>query len=128
MNKLLFLLIIAAALLMSSCHREATIKKADKEIEEQQVWLYQHKGKQCASPRFSTLSHAAREVKSLHLEVLRSKEVNIPTCNACDCPTSEVYAVEVLSRELELNMEKLTNAGWQVANQQMVQTLGLQSK
>ena len=83
-----------------------TAYPADKE-----VWILRPLGQQCADPQayeFADLEAAVQALEQNGVEVLNSEVVNLPVCQACDCPTSEHFRAQIRAEDLAA----AEDAGW----------------
>ncbi|MCI0399421.1 MAG: hypothetical protein L0332_29305 [Chloroflexi bacterium] len=64
-------------------------------------WIVRAAGQQCADPTYPTLQSAIDALEQAGVEVLQSEEVSLAVCEACDCPTSQHYRIQIDANDLD---------------------------
>jgi hypothetical protein len=59
------------------------------------VWFVRPAGIQCEEPLYPDLDAAVAALQASGVIVVTAETVTVPVCQACDCPTSEHYRVEI---------------------------------
>ena len=68
-----------------------------------EVWLLRPLGEQCVDPEsyeFADLDAAVGALEEEGVEVLASEVIQLSVCEACDCPTSEHFRVQIRAADL----------------------------
>lgn len=79
------------------------------------IWVIRPLGQQCVDPAtyiYPDLSTAISALTDAGVAVLASEEVAMMVCEACDCPTSEHFRVQIYSADLA----KVEPLGWIAEN------------
>ena len=75
------------------------------------VWIVRPRGEQCAdesSFEYASLRDAVSALEEAGVTVLSSESVEFMVCQACGCPTSEHYRIEILGEDVET----IRSLGW----------------
>jgi hypothetical protein len=65
-------------------------------------------GQQCEEPTFPELADATAALEDAGITVMAAEEIALNVCDACSCPTSEHYRVQISPDDLL----KATELGW----------------
>jgi hypothetical protein len=79
------------------------------------IWVIRPLGQQCVDPAtyiYPDLSTAISALTDAGVAVLASEEIAMMVCEACDCPTSEHFRVQIYSADLA----KVEPLGWIAEN------------
>lgn len=79
---------------------------------ESDVWVIRPLGRQCADPdsyEYADLEAAVNALQEAGVDVMASETTELAVCQACDCPTSEHFRVQISARHLSL----AESQGWQ---------------
>ena len=75
------------------------------------VWVVRPRGEQCADEstfEYTSLREAVSALEDAGVNVLSSETVNLMVCEACGCPTSEHYRVEISGEDVP----SVRSLGW----------------
>lgn len=75
------------------------------------VWVIRPVGEQCADEStfaYGSLQEAVSALEEAGANVLSSESVDLMVCQACDCPTSEHYRVQILGEDVQT----VRSLGW----------------
>jgi hypothetical protein len=75
------------------------------------VWMMRPLGQQCVDPEnyeYPELSAAVTALEEAGVEVMASETIEMAVCEACDCPTSEHFRVQISAQD----MEQVESMGW----------------
>lgn len=78
---------------------------------EMMVWMEQPWGTQCEDPEtyeYGDIREAVTALEEAGVEVQASEAVELAVCQACDCPTSEHFRVQISAQDIEQAQE----LGW----------------
>lgn len=67
------------------------------------VWVLLPLGEQCVDPEtyeYADLQAAVGALEDVGVEVMASETVELGVCEACDCPTSEHFRVQIQAQDL----------------------------
>ncbi|MGD2077245.1 MAG: hypothetical protein PVH18_02620 [Chloroflexota bacterium] len=67
------------------------------------------KGLQCEEAVFPDLSAAIRSLEEAGIVVVAAEAIGLEVCEACDCPTSEHFQVQIYAYDLD----RALDMGWQ---------------
>lgn len=79
---------------------------------ETSVWVIRPLGRQCVDPEtyeYADLEAAVNALQEAGVDVMASGTTELVVCQACDCPTSEHFRVQIDARHLSL----AESLGWQ---------------
>ncbi|MGH2536950.1 MAG: hypothetical protein ACRDHL_06130, partial [Candidatus Promineifilaceae bacterium] len=65
------------------------------------VWLIRPAGQQCQDPQVADLEAASASLTDAGIEVLAAEETNLAVCEACGCPTSLHFRIQIDASQLE---------------------------
>jgi len=75
------------------------------------VWMLRPLGEQCADEStfaYASLREAVSAIEDAGVNVLSSEMVELMVCQACGCPTSEHYRVQILGEDVQT----VRSLGW----------------
>lgn len=64
------------------------------------VWVIQSVGVQCEGDKYETLQEAVTELEEAGVAVSASQSTSLAVCQACGCPTSEHFRVQIAAEDL----------------------------
>jgi hypothetical protein len=73
-----------------------------------EIWLIRPAGIQCEGKEYPDLATAVAALESAGVQVIASELVSLMVCEACGCPTSEHYRMQVNL----VDIPKAENLGW----------------
>jgi hypothetical protein len=65
------------------------------------VWVIQPVGVQCEGDKYETLQEAVTELEEASVTVSASQSTSLMVCQACGCPTSEHFRVQIAAEDLD---------------------------
>ena len=75
------------------------------------VWIIHPAGQQCVEElTYPDIQSAMNDLTEAGVTVLAGETLNMMVCEACDCPTSEHYRLQINQRDVET----ATGLGWTV--------------
>ncbi|MDX1687773.1 MAG: hypothetical protein R3248_07300 [Candidatus Promineifilaceae bacterium] len=75
------------------------------------VWVLRPLGEQCAEEstfEYASLEEAVSALEEADVNVLASETVSLMVCEACGCPTSDHYRVQIMGEDVET----VRSMGW----------------
>lgn len=65
-----------------------------------QYWLVRAAGLQCEDPAYPDLATAVKALEDAGVTILESEETSLGVCEACGCPTSQHFRVQVRGSDI----------------------------